>query len=448
MRYERHGRGGARRLIVLTTAALVTLAGCSDLIDVENPNNIAEESLENPQSATQQANGVLASTSRMLAAVTTPYATATDELDWIGSRDAWNDLETGAISIFTNEFTDVAFPWVGEARFLGDATIARLERFDSEGVLRDRTDLARTYLYTAITYATIADMFDDFALSNKTNAAPAIGRANMGQMYDTAIDYLTKGLAIADAEDDTELEYALTAVRARTRHAKAVWALVTPKGTVPANPLVNVAAANADAQAALALLPGPDDRFRIFTPTAVTSTMTIHVFFEVNGRNEMRIGTAYRNLRDPVTGLADATAAKMIEEFTSPSTASQEGHFTIVSDRELRLILAEAAQAAAPTGAPTADFLTHINAVRGLDGKVPYAGTPSPLAILKHERMANLFLQRRRLIDLYRFGETVAEWRANANFESAFNTPGLLFPVPNIERLANPCITDPSACGG
>ena len=34
------------------------------------------------------------------------YATATDELDWIGSRDAWLDLEGGAISNYGNEFTD------------------------------------------------------------------------------------------------------------------------------------------------------------------------------------------------------------------------------------------------------------------------------------------------------------------------------------------------------
>ena len=54
----------------------------------------------------------------------------------------------------------------------------------------------------------------------------------------------------------------------------------------------------------------------------------------------------------------------------------------------------------------------------------------------------------RRLMDLYRFGIKPAEWRSNPNFESAFSVPGLLFPVPNIERLANPCFASPSACGG
>src|SRR5438477_3784298 len=101
---------------VLALGAAVALGACSSILDVKNPNNVAEDALGKPESATAQANGVLAATLRMLSGVTTPYAVATDELDWIGSRDAWNDLETGNISNYLNEFTDGAFPYVGEAR--------------------------------------------------------------------------------------------------------------------------------------------------------------------------------------------------------------------------------------------------------------------------------------------------------------------------------------------
>ncbi|MBI1808860.1 MAG: hypothetical protein HYR75_03105, partial [Gemmatimonadetes bacterium] len=225
----------------------VLLAGCSSILDVNNPNNIAESSLTNPASADAQANGVVASVSRALSGISNVYAVTTDELDWIGSRDAYRELDQGGIGDYVNEYTDGAFPLVGEARYLGDATIARLAAFDAAGTLKNRGSLAKTYLYTAVMYASIPDMFDDFALSNKTTPAKPIGRANMSKLYDTAVGYLDKALTIATAINDATLKYQITAYRARVKHAKAVWAKITPTGQTPANPLVADAGAVADA---------------------------------------------------------------------------------------------------------------------------------------------------------------------------------------------------------
>jgi starch-binding outer membrane protein, SusD/RagB family len=436
-------RRGRLAALMLAILGLATSVGCSGLLDVENPNNIAEESLDDPTSADQQANGVLASAGGMLAVVTVRYATATDELDWIGSRDGWRELDRGVLSNPSNEFTDAAFPFVGEARYLGDVTVARLEDFDADGRLPSRNSLARAYLYTAVVYASIADMWDDFAFSEKTNPAPAIGRANMGTLYDRAVSYLDKALAIAQAGTDNNLRYNILATRARIKHAKGVWSKITPKGQAPADPLVNDAGANADATAALGVLSAADDRFRIRgTAEANTRAPGLHVFFEVTGRNEMRVGNAYTSLRDPISGELDPATAALVAEFRAFGT--QTGLFTIASDRELRLILAEAALAQGDL----ATFTTQINAVRALNNKPAYAAQVSPLDILKHERRANLWLQQRRLADLYRFGERAAEWVTDPNFESAASTPGLLFTVPIIERRANPCIENPSACNG
>jgi hypothetical protein len=424
--------------LALGVLALATGVGCRGLLEVENPNNIAEESLDDPLSADQQANGVLASAGGMIAVVAARYATATDELDWIGSRDGWRELDRGVLSNPSNEFTDAAFPFVGEARYLGDVTVARLEGFDAAGRLPTRTSLARAYLYTAIVYASIADMWDDFAFSEKTNPAPAIGRTNMGTLYDKAIAYLDKALPIAT---DNSLRYAIVASRARIKHAKVIWSKITPEGSTPTDPLVNDAGAIADATTALGLLSAADDRFRI-RATAEANVRGLYIFFEVTGRNEMRIGNAYTSLRDPISGELDPATAALVAEFRAFGT--QTGVFTIASDRELRLILAEAALARNDL----ATFTTEINAVRALNNKPAYAGQIPPLDILKHERRANLWLQLRRLADLYRFGERVAEWATDPNFKSAANTPGLLFTVPIIERRANPCIENPSACSG
>jgi hypothetical protein len=443
---ETNARASARwraaRKVLAVSAVASLLAGipaCSGLLDVDNPNNIAEESLNNAKAANEQANGVQASTVRMIAAIATPYATATDELDWIGSRDAWLDLEKGAISNYLNEFTDGAFPYVGEARYMGDETIKRLEGFVTQGALTDQTPLARTYLYTAITYTSIADMWDDFAFSNKTVPAKPVGRANMGSLYDTAIGYLNKALAIPGIS--AELRYDITAYRARAKHGKAVWGLISPEGkAVPANVLINDAGASADATSALGLK-AADGKFLMVSNIEAQPGITI--WFEVNGRNETKIGDAYSTLLDPITAAADPTSKKLIDEFKA--YGSQDGVFTITSNREMHLILAEAALAAGNT----ATFTTEINAVRTLDGLPNWtgaAGQPTAQVILRHERKANLYLQRRRLADMYRFQEKATQWANDPNFKSAFSTYGLLFPIPNIERLANPCIANPGGC--
>lgn len=425
---------------VLVVAGAVLLAACSSLLDVKNPNDVAESALGNPAAAGAMANGVEATVSRALAAMAVAYGVATDELDWIGSRDAWFDLEKGAVANYLNEFTDQAFPYVGEARYLAASTITRLEGFDAAGTLSDRTNLARTYLNAAVIYASIADMYDDFAFSDKTNAVAPIGRANMGSMYDAAIGFLNLAEPIAVSEGDNTLRYNIVAYRARVRHAKAVWDIITPSGTtVPANPLVNDAGANTDATAAIALGVA-DQRFEL--ESNAEAQPTIAIWFEVNGRSEHKVGAVFENLNDPATGTADVTAANALATFTA--FGNESGIFTLTSTRELRLILAESQLAQGNSAA----FRTQLNAVRALDGKVAFTGQNgvSDAAMLRHERSAQLYLMMRRLNDLHRFGLKAPEWIADPNFASAFNCIGLLFPIPNVERLGNPNVTGTPSC--
>jgi hypothetical protein len=114
----------------------------------------------------------------------------------------------------------------------------------------------------------------------------------------------------------------------------------------------------------------------------------------------------------------------------------------MTSTRELRLILAEAALA----GGNTAEFTNQINMVRALDGKPAFAGQIANQAMLVYERQAQLWLMRRRLVDMYRFGIKDSKWVTSATAESAVNQVGLLFPIAKVERLGNPCITDASKC--
>ena len=450
------GRGRWNRLLS-TVSLVVFAAGCSSLLDVKNPNNVNQDDLNNPAVAGALANGALSATARAWGNVLTPYSEATDELTWIGSRDAWSDLDQGYLSGITNEFVDAAFPQVAQARWLSDEAIKRLRGFDSAGTLRDRGDLARSYLYGAVAYVTIGDMFNDFPIgSDRQVAAPPLGPANMAQVYDTAIAYTTRGIAIAQASSDAELERELTAMRARARHAKGVWQKLNPFSPATlASPLVNEPAAVADATAALAGATA-DWKYRFNYSSETVSTA---IGFEVNQRLESRFGDLYIvptsdnkrvlgcdstigcqiRINDPIDAVPDPVLRTTITDFVADV---QFGALTVVSAREMYLILAESRLAQNDS----VGAATFINNIRALNRKsatdttrlTPYdplnAAHPRALAMLQHERRVNLFLQGRRLADHYRFGVPADKWPANAE---AVQQPGTVFPITNTEILAN-----------
>src|SRR5215213_3431244 len=307
--------------VAAATAILLAAPACSVFdTDIKNPNAIEEAALGDPASAPTLANGLNSAVTRMITSVYGPYSVASDELTWVGSRENWGLLDAGDVSDPLNEYNDGAYPYASEARWLANYTIDRLEEFDKASQLVNRADLARTYLYAATTYLTIGENYDDFVLaSDRTKPAAPVGEANMVQMYDSAIVYLDRGLTIAQAVKLDSLQRQILAMRARAKFSKAVWRLLKPARTKPANPLINDAGANADATAALALMPS-NYRWRV-TPTSV-NTAGIHVGSEMNSRQEIRAGGEYINpdparsnlqpllgvagvkLKDPVTGQA------------------------------------------------------------------------------------------------------------------------------------------------
>ena len=458
---------------LLGVAGVVALAACSSLLDVKNPNNVNQSDLSNPASATSQANGVQASVGRAWGQILTPYSIATDELTWIGSRDAWQTLDQGTISEPTNEFVDAAYFYVGEARWWSDETIKRLSGFDTTNTLPDRNDLARTYLYGAMIYTMIGNLFDNFPIgSDRTTAAPPLGAAKMDSVYKVAIAYATSGIAVAQVTGNRDLQLDLTAERAVARYYLALWTKLNPApATVPlASPLVNDAGAVADANAALALVDTlkRDWRYQFHYDPTTTST---DIGFEVNERQEMRIGSAYvypicsvsgcstggktvkidsLRLKDPISNAADPELGRFLSTFigtpftgTPTTKATRYGPLTFLSARELRLIVAEAALAAGDS----TGFQNAINAERALDGLPAYTGAgPTALALLQYERQRNLFMQGRRLFDESRFGVNADIWQAGSE---AITTPGTFLPITISERLANSyCVADPASCGG
>ncbi len=431
----------------------IGLTGCDSLIDVENPNNVSGDDLLNPSAAGAVANGALYTVQEGYGYMLAPYSTVSDELIWIGSRDAWFELELGTPENPLNEFTDAAFPFFAQGRWMADEAIRLLEEHQANNELETTSDLARTYLYAAISYVTIADWMDNFALSDRRDAAAPIGEDNMSSLYATAIDYVDRGLAIVGGSG-SDLEWQLLSMRARARYAQSVWAMVGSRPINTSSPIVNNAQAAADAAAALAVNSAVSKQY-LFDYEA--ATVWSDIGWQVNSRLELRISNEYivpasdNNTRDmdidppinsialldPVDGTPDPRLLVTIQAF---EVGLDYADLVLLSNRENHLIIAENALA----NSQTATFESNINAIR-TNGLSAFAsgGAVSDQAMLIHERRVNLFLQGRRLNDMYRFGIQSPSWQAS---RSAVTNPGTFLPITKVEIDANCHLNPDFAC--
>lgn len=427
-----------RRALPLVAIAAVGLAGCDALLDVSNPNNVKQEDLERPVAAAALVAGAAAQVADGVNTLVRSASSVSDETTWIGSQNAAQEHDLGLISDPVNEYNNSNFNQMSEGRWLADEAIRLLEGFDAEGTLEDRDLLAEAYLHGGVAYTYIADLFDDFVISDRREAAAPVGPANMATLYDTALGYLDRGLAIARESGNRTLELQLLAMSARAEYGKALWAKLNPQVDT-ADPLVSSPAAVADAAAALALVPTIDWRFQYqFTPTTISNSMTDWL----TGRFEFRLSDTYAvpaadnkrttaiRLMDPIDAVPSPVATATMNEYYALREFTP---MTVVSARELRLILAEAALAEGDA----AEAAAQINVIRAADGLTPFDPATQgvgALEMLKHMRRTNLLLMGRRLADQYRFNEPAAKWRSTS---AAAASPGTFFPIGKDEVNAN-----------
>lgn len=439
-------RRGSRSLA--SAGALLTtllVAGACNILDVTNPNNVNQDALDNPTSAQAQVNGAVALTLQGLLMMYGYAESASDNIEWVGSLDGMHEINIGNVRNPFNEFSDDADRAMDPARWLANQTVQRLEQFQADGQLSDPTLLATANLFGAIVYDNIANFYDDFVItSDRMEAGPPVGPSNMITLYDSALTAINRGLALVNGG---ELRGQLYAMRARARFDRAVWQKLNPSGQTPADPYVNDPAAAADADSALAIL-GAGYWFQLNQDEGELGFGNCSFANCVNSRKEIRfnpeiVSYDYKNaaitvaLTDPIDGAPDPAITIIVNAFAS---AQDRSPITVTSGRAMLLIKAENALANGNSG----DFSSAINALRALHGLTPWSGQVSADSILKYERHVNLYLQGRRLNDMYRFGETSPFWTPESD---ASECPGSLFPISKTERQTNPNVTVQPACG-
>lgn len=437
------------RTSLLPALALGLALPACDILDVNNPNNLTEESIDAPAAAAAIVNGALAANARGISTVWLGYLMATDEIVWIGSRDAWGQLDQGFVSNPNNEFTDAGFPVLTQARWLADRAATTLDgHVASTPTPAMKREQARAYLFAGMIYTVIGEVQEDFVFGNKQEAASAVGPAQMKGVLDQAIAYLDKAVTVSNEINNADLIARSLALRARAKHSRAVWDKVKPTPNT-AQPLVSSAGASADAAAVLARVA---DDWR-YTLEYSASTLSSFMASEINSRGEQQFDTTSIvlvnraapktilgvKLQDPIDNEPDARIVTFLREWKSSNDIGVAGNIysplTFVSAKHMHLILAEDEL----SKGNTAGFTSHINAVRAVNDLTPYSGQIPALDMLKHERRAALFVTGVRLLDMYRFGVRDPLWHSTSD---AVVRPGSLLPITCIEANANPNIPD------
>jgi hypothetical protein len=421
--------------IAVALTSTVFLTGC-DILDASNPNSLVEEDLQDPRGASALKNGLLNALMDGTGWAYAPLSASSDEMRWQGSYESYQGFQIGRLDRPGNEITNNTWPVIAEARWLADEAIDRLTTLEEEGELPQASILTRTYLYSALTRIQIADTYDNFVYSDKREAGEPIGSGNMVRVYDEAIDHLSIAIDRARSNGNEEIEMQALGVRARAKHAKAVWNKLNPPGSTPSDPLVSDALsasasdAVGDAEAALSMMPSDyEAEFDYRGPQVLN-----YVSDQVNDRAELAIND---DVEDPKTGNQDPRIARIAAEFTNiEQFTANFAPITWLSAREMRLIIAEEAM-----GRNESEARQELNDLRALDDLPPIEPGDDLVAFLEHERRANLFLQGRRLNDMFRFGTTSPTWQAG---ESALENPGELFPIPSSEISTNPNV-DPGS---
>jgi hypothetical protein len=414
-------------------------AACDSLLEVENPSSINDEDIRNAQSAEVWANGALRSVQEGWDRMLSLQAAASDETRFVGAHTWWRDIDLGRVAEPTNAGLESGFRLFASAQWMADEAIHVLDSLDAAGELRDRTLLARTYLYGAIAYATLADGMEDYAPSDRTEPGPALGPENMPALYDQAVDYASKGLAV---QSSGELARNLLAIRARAQHARAVRDIIyPPPADASGGGLVTSPGAAQDAQAALSM-DGGDWRYEF---TFQAQVLTSDVIWQLNCFDNLGFGARYAVLTpggtnvesviltDPIDGVTDPWLERFITAFEEHAGGPcDSGVLGVFSAREMHLLIAEDALARGDE----ATFADHVNQVRAFESLTPWTPDPGVSArdLLVYERQSQLFMTGRRFADMYRFGIVSDTWDPAS---IAYLAPGTLFPIPSREVEAN-----------
>lgn len=446
--------------------AVVVLSGCG-LLDVENPNELVEVAVQQLSSAAGLANGAEALVADAVSQVWQAPEIASDNMFWVGSRDAWGSLDNGFLDDPFNEFVDGAFPSLGTANWMVQTAVVLLlghvaDNPDFEDIDGLKKDLARAQMFKGISLMVTAEIQADMTFSDKMDSGPPVSTggamigsdavATMDAVMGVAIASLTDAIAGFAALGENDLETRATAVRARAHSSRAIMAARTSVGGALSWPL-----AFADANTVLSSVGGSDWTYN-FAYSA--GTVSCDMCGWINERKENTWDRSLVTLdadkditgismSDPVSGADDKALIHALEQWKQGAVTASGNEFndlTVVSERLLWSIVAEHELEAAGGVVGGSNFDDAINEIRALDNEPDFVSGAAThgltdLEFLQHTRRMASLAMGLRLQDMFRWGLAPGAASDGAALWSALSTavlaPGTMLPITIIEIRAN-----------
>jgi hypothetical protein len=369
----------ARRLLGRVTLAL-SLAACSDVLEVSNEQDILDQNLDSPEAVTPLMNGVIGDYALAYANAIDIVGLFGQELIHTGSFPTWREVESG-IGTRPSSTGNGVYQNASRAIWVADTAAVRFRNVlpDAE----ERFELATVLVWGGFAHFLLADNFCEMTFHGGPAVSPAEGYERAKAIFDDA-------LTVATAANRPELRNAALAGRARAKlmlgdHAGArADAQLIPQGFV------------------LRALYGNNSRENNAVATNTTTLIRreagVHPrFYAGDPRYKTDPRTRFRDKGDTAKG-PDPTR-QFVEQLKYPARDTPIPVFTW---QEARLIEAEAE---IRLGNPAA-AVPLINQVRQAASLPAYAGATTPQAVLDqliYERSAELWLQGHSLNDWRRF---------------------------------------------
>jgi hypothetical protein len=412
----------------LTTLFLLT-AGCGDVFDIENPGEILDSDLNDPELIGVLITGLSSDVSDFIDTQGFDVARLTDEMAGSGSY-----TDTGAFRRGYAEQDLVGPVWeqAHEARWMADLHIERIQELLTSEEFQTNDYVARAYVLQGIAHR------------------------SLGENYCRVVYSEPEGSDYGNLQPkDVAFEKAVTSFENALSHAPggSEFAMAAHAG------LASVYAALGRWDDAVQEAAQVDDDFELVTFYDRVDNANV-VFVETFNRPEMSVVGTYAGTLDPENPRAPYT--KCNETGTCENEIGADGEtihwrqekFTdygtdipTLTGKESRLIEAEAAL----LDGDLATFTSKINDVRALYGLDPI-GQPATAgsleypnahddawSILDSERYLTLWLEGRRLWDLHRWDHPFLDggqvvWEPDPQRDSCM-------PVPDNECRYNPNFT-------
>lgn len=367
-----------RRLLTVTTA--FGIAGCSELLEVSNEQDILDKNLDNPDAVTPLMNGVAGDYAVAYANAVDIIGLVGQELIHTGSFPSWREIERG---IGTRPSTEAngMYNSVSRAIWVADTAAVRFRSFlpDAE----KRAELATVLVWGGFAHFMLADNYCAMTFHNGPPVTPQEGYERAKGIFDDA-------LAVATAANDATLRNAATGGRARAKLMLGDYAGARddakqiPQGFV----FRAIYSGNSTRE---------NNTVATNTTTLIRREAGVNPRFYDDARYKTEPRTPFRDKGDTAKG-PDPTR-KFVEQLKYPARDTPIPVFTW---QEARLIEAEAeARLANPAAA-----VPLINQVRAAAGLTAYSGATTQAAVLDqiaYERSAELWLQAQSLNDARRF---------------------------------------------